>query len=152
MMLEKAITAGAEAQYHDNCILFFIPDRLRRLAWLGSLVMSLHTGTSFLEERLFKSLKFTSAFFMVLVMCVIYIAGYLAAQASANRGSRDGARRPVFQIGNSRGERLTMAALCLAYVGSNALSKLSLNYVTVPLMCVSLSRSCARARSLSLSP
>ena len=126
-MREKTHAESAEA-----------PDavRLRRLVWLGSLVMCLHTGTSYLEEVLFKRLAFTSAFFMVLVMCVIYVGGYLVARAWASRGGRNGARRPLFEMGDSRSERLTMGALCLAYVGSNALSKLSLNYVTVPMMYV----------------
>ena len=134
-MRDNPLAVGDETQHPDTCFLFFIQDRLRRLSCLGALVISLHTGTSYLEERLFKHLAFTSAFFMVLVVCVIYIAGYLAARAWAHRGNRD---RPVLQIGLSRGERLMMAALCLAYVGSNTLSKLSLNYVTMPMMCVSL--------------
>lgn len=95
----------------------------------------MHTTTGYLEEELFKRLAFKSAFFMVWVMCVMYILGYLAVGILRGGGSilttvLDKAR------GSSSADRSALGMLCAAYVGSNALSKLSLNYVSVPMMIV----------------
>ena len=83
---------------------------------------------------LFKRLQFSSAFFMVLFMCVIYIIGYLAARTWVRWRGGGEVQRPLFEIGSTGSVRLAMGALCIAYVGSNALTKLSLNYVTMPMM------------------
>lgn len=52
----------------------FAMQRAQQLRLLGfcSVIIACHTGTSFLEETLFKHLQYKSPFVMVLVMCVLY--------------------------------------------------------------------------------
>jgi len=107
-------------------------DETRRLMVLSSMVLVLHTGTGYLEELLFKELQFKSAFFMVLFMCVLYIVGYLSYGAVVGGAVIP----PVLTSGVQRGDRFSMGLLCCAYLGSNSLSKLSLNFVSVPTMIV----------------
>lgn len=102
--------------------------RTRRLLVLSGLVVIMHTGTGCLEEVLFKSLEFKSAFFMILFMCVLYMVGYLAVRGAV--------LPPVFTAGIQRGDRQAMFLLCIAYAGSNSLSKLALNFVSIPTMIV----------------
>lgn len=68
----SAASAPADPSVHGT--------RLARLLFLCGLVVVCHTVTSYLEEVLFKRLAFKSAFFMVLVMCAIFVAGFLFAR------------------------------------------------------------------------
>ena len=105
---------------------------LQHLVLLSAAVLFLHTATSYLEELLFKTLRYTYASFMILFMCVLYVLLYLSIVSAL------GQRRCKYRIVLTfdRIHYLDIGAVCLLYVGSNTISKTALNYVSIPLQMV----------------
>jgi hypothetical protein len=114
--------------------------RLSRLLFLCVLVIVCHTATGYLEEVLFKRLAFKSAFYMVLVMCTLFVVGFLMARLARIMMGSEG--EPIIPPGvpeafrSGHGNRVMVTMMCGAYVSSNVLSKLCLNFVSVPTMIV----------------
>lgn len=102
-----------------------------RFLLLCSVIIVCHTGTSYLEEELFKHLQFKSPFVMVLVMCVLYSIIFTIWKQGF---SADKTMLPpvVFGPGSDRSLRMALAFLCVAYCMANSLTKLSLQFVSVP--------------------
>jgi hypothetical protein len=102
-----------------------------RLLLLCSVIIVCHTGTSYLEEELFKHLQFKSPFVMVLVMCVLYSIIFTIWKQGF---SADKTMLPpvIFGPGSDRSLRMALALLCVAYCMANSLTKLSLQFVSVP--------------------
>lgn len=101
-----------------------------RLISLCSVIIMSHTCTSYLEETLFKQQQFKSPFFMVLVMCVLYSVFFVVWR----RGfCEDKVLLPTsLGPGGDRSVRIAMAFLCVSYAMANSLTKLSLQFVSVP--------------------
>ena len=103
--------------------------QLRLISLCSAIIMS-HTGTSYLEETLFKQQHFKSPFFMVLVMCVLYSLFFVGWKFGF---SEDKALLPPsLGPGGDRSTRIAMAFLCVSYAMANSLTKLSLQFVSVP--------------------
>ena len=66
-------------------------------------------------------------------MCILFVLGYRAFRIFRGEGP---VLRPVFEGIVKSGSHFSIALLCLAYVGSNVLSKHALNFVSVPMMIV----------------
>lgn len=106
-----------------------------RLMVLFTVIIMCHTVTSYIEETLFKHLNFSSPFFMVLVMCALYTVFYTASKLvlSVDKTLLPGA---VFGADGDRSIRTAVAFMCLSYAMANSLTKLSLQFVSVPLSIV----------------
>uniref|UniRef100_A0A6T7MT55 Sugar phosphate transporter domain-containing protein n=1 Tax=Hanusia phi TaxID=3032 RepID=A0A6T7MT55_9CRYP len=102
-----------------------------RLFWICTLVIGSHTATSYLEEVLFKQYHFKHAFFMVMIMCLLYSFLYILYKVS-NEGGSKGLRFPVCEALQDKSIRVVMFWLCLAYACSNGVSKLALAFVSIP--------------------
>jgi drug/metabolite transporter (DMT)-like permease len=70
---------------------------------------------------------------MVLTMCFLFVVGFRTVRIL--RGG-DPILRPIFDASGKTGNHFAMGMVCLCYAGSNSLSKLSLNFVSVPMMIV----------------
>jgi hypothetical protein len=104
---------------------------LRRLGYLACLVGSViffHSATSYLEELLFKSYKYTYASFLVLFMFLMYVVLYVMVVSILGE-ERTGVRLIMkFEPSHHR----DMASVCILYAISNTISRIALNYVSIP--------------------
>ena len=103
-----------------------------KLGVLAISVLFLHTGTSYVEELLFKTLHYTFASFMILYMCAFYVLVYVVYVCV--RGPQNTSCRLILRFDSTH--RFDIIAVCLLYVGSNTVSKTALNYVSIPLQMV----------------
>jgi hypothetical protein len=123
---------GADAQAEKQAKMLHLERQQQlRLLSLCSVIIFCHTGTSYLEEELFKHLEFKSPFVMVLVMCVLYSVLFTIWKQGF---SADKTMLPpkVFGPGSDRSLQIALAFLCVAYGMANSLTKLSLQFVSVP--------------------
>jgi adenosine 3'-phospho 5'-phosphosulfate transporter B3 len=102
-----------------------------RLLLLCVVIIFCHTCTSYLEETLFKHLDYKSPFFMVLVMCVLYSFFFALWKVLFAEDKRFLPER-VFGKDGDRSLQMSLALLCVAYGTANSLTKLSLQFVSVP--------------------
>ncbi len=104
---------------------------LRRLGYLACLVGSViffHSATSYLEELLFKSYKYTYASFLVLFMFSLYVLLYVIVVSIIGE-ERTGVRLILkFEPAHHR----DVAGVCFLYAISNTISRIALNYVSIP--------------------
>lgn len=125
----QVMREGAKAEKESK--MFHMQRRQQlRLVSLCSVIIMSHTGTSYLEETLFKQQHFKSPFFMVLVMCVLYSLFFVVWKLGF---SDNKALLPEsLGSGGDRSIRISMAFLCVSYAMANSLTKLSLQFVSVP--------------------
>ena len=102
--------------------------KLWYLATLFASVICFHTGTSYFEELLIKSYNFPHASFLVLCMFFIYLVLY-AVSVSIIGQEQAGAR---LVLTFDRSHYQDVAGICILYAISNTLSKVALNYVSIP--------------------
>ena len=103
-------------------------NRLWHLATIFSSVVFFHTGTSYLEELLFKSYEYTYASFMVLFMFVFYVILYILVVSIIGQ-ERAGVR---LVLTFDRSHHRDVAGVCVLYSISNTVSRIALNYVSIP--------------------
>ena len=109
---------------------FGIGMRDLRLAVMCLLVILSHTAVSFFEEELFKRRGFKEGFFMIFIMCVQYSIFHAIAKPFVLKQEPS-----ISEMLKAAGERHLMRSLvllCLAYAGSNSISKMALGFVTIP--------------------
>ncbi len=104
---------------------------LKRLVYLAGLVGSViffHSATSYLEELLFKTYKYTYASFLVLFMFSLYVLLYVLVVSILGE-ARTGLRLLLMFEPSHRRD---MAGVCILYAISNTISRIALNYVSIP--------------------
>lgn len=101
-----------------------------RLLSLCVVIIVCHTATSYLEETLFKHLHYKSPFFMVLVMCALYVILFIAWKLCVSTDKK--LIPPSIGRDGDRSVQMALLVLCLSYAMANSLTKLSLRFVSVP--------------------
>jgi hypothetical protein len=102
--------------------------RWQLLAALFGSVVFFHTGTSYLEELLFKSYQFEYASFLVLLMFSTYVVLYILAVSILGQ-TRTGLR---LVLTFDQAHHHDVASVCTLYAISNTISRIALNYVSIP--------------------
>ncbi len=129
-----------------------------RLLILCILIVSSHTAVSFFEEALFKSLGFAEPFFMILFMCFQYSVLHVLFAPCLLVEKQPGLANLVREAYKSK-VHYSLLWLCIAYAGSNSVSKMALEFVSIPtqivfksckLVAVMLGSSCINHKSYSL--
>lgn len=127
-----------------------------RLAFFCLLIIVAHTVVSWFEEALFKRMQWNGAAFMIMYMCGMY--SLMHAIAAPFVFKEHPKLMHLLQEARKKNLHTHMIMLCLAYAGSNSISKMALGFVSVPtqivfksckLVAVMMGSSCILGKSYS---
>ena len=106
-----------------------VPSARRSLLQYCAALVFFHTCTSYLEELLFKELKWKSGSSMMLYLSLLYACMYVVAKCTVYTKIR-------ITIPLERSQVVDVVVICLVYCTTNTISKYALNFVSIPLQMV----------------